>query len=130
MFVLTAVLQEWTTTSNWRNVPSVILFDIAEISVVKSIAGSMRNEEECKRQKASLHDRKLFSQPDQTHLGECLICFLPLPIDPEKYTFHNAAATILFVMAVFMPTTLVAETKVVHSVESRGPIKDRPKRDW
>lgn len=81
MFVLTAVLQEWTTTSNWRNVPSVILFDIAEISVVKSIAGSMRNEEECKRQKASLHD--------QTHLGECLICFLPLPIDPEKYTFQH-----------------------------------------
>jgi hypothetical protein len=31
-----------------------------------------------------LHDRKLFEQPDETHLGECPLCFLPLPIDPTK----------------------------------------------
>ena len=32
-------------------------------------------------------DVELFSQPDGTHLGECPICFLPMPLDVRKYTF-------------------------------------------
>jgi tetratricopeptide (TPR) repeat protein len=39
------------------------------------------HEEECKNRKTVLHDRKLFTQPDETHLGECPLCFLPLPFD-------------------------------------------------
>ncbi len=35
---------------------------------------------DCKRRAKELHDRKLFTQPDSTHLGECPICFLPLPL--------------------------------------------------
>lgn len=37
--------------------------------------------EECKKRKAELHDRMLFTQPAGSHLGECPICFLPLPLD-------------------------------------------------
>ncbi len=40
-----------------------------------------RHEEECKRRLAELRDRDLFEQPDESHLGECPICCLPLPIN-------------------------------------------------
>ena len=40
-----------------------------------------RHEEECKKRKAELRDSDLFTPPDGSHLGECPICCLPLPID-------------------------------------------------
>jgi TPR repeat protein len=39
---------------------------------------------ECKTRRAELRDNDLFTQPDISHLGECPICCLPLPIDPKK----------------------------------------------
>jgi tetratricopeptide (TPR) repeat protein len=51
------------------------------------------HEEECKRrQKDELHEKKLFSQPDETHLGECPLCFLPLPLDTQKSVFHSCCS--------------------------------------
>ncbi len=46
-----------------------------------------QHEEECKKRLAELRDRDLFTQPDESHLGECPICFLPLPINDTKSTF-------------------------------------------
>ena len=47
-----------------------------------------QHEEECKKRVGELRDRDLFEQPDGTHyLGECPICFLPLPDDLRKCTF-------------------------------------------
>ncbi len=40
-----------------------------------------QHEEECKKRKAELRDRDLFTQPDESHLGECPICCLLLPIN-------------------------------------------------
>jgi tetratricopeptide (TPR) repeat protein len=51
-----------------------------------------QHEEECKNRKAELHDRKLFTQPDGTDLGECPICFLPMPIDPAKSIFWTCCS--------------------------------------
>ncbi len=48
-----------------------------------------QHEEECKKRRAELHDRELFTQPEESHLGECPICFLPLPIDLKKSIFHS-----------------------------------------
>ena len=50
------------------------------------------HNEECKIRATELYDRKLFTQPDETHLGECPICFLPLPIDPLKSMFHSCCS--------------------------------------
>ena len=47
---------------------------------------------ECKKRKAELHDRKLFTQPDETHCGECPLCFLPLPLDPRKSLFKSCCS--------------------------------------
>jgi hypothetical protein len=34
----------------------------------------------------------LFSQPDGTHLGECPLCFLPMPIDLSKVTMYSCCS--------------------------------------
>ena len=38
----------------------------------------------CKKRMAELRDDKLFQQPDESDLGECPICCLPLPLDLTK----------------------------------------------
>ena len=50
------------------------------------------HEEECDKRKAKLHDKELFTQPDETHLGECPLCFLPLPVDPRKSMFWSCCS--------------------------------------
>ncbi len=40
----------------------------------------------CKRRAVKIYDEKLFQQPDGTYEGDCPICFLPIPIDPEDST--------------------------------------------
>ncbi len=47
-----------------------------------------KDEEECQKQVAKMHDDDLFRQPEKSHRGECPICFLPMPLDPQKYTFY------------------------------------------
>ena len=76
-----------------------------------------QHEEECKIRKALLHDRKLFTQPDETHFGECPLCFLPMPIDADKSTFYTCCSEVI--LAVFMPITRAMEAIIVHSVASR-----------
>ncbi len=51
-----------------------------------------RHREECKIRVKELHDRKLLDQSDETHLGECPLCFLPLPIDPRKHVFMSCCS--------------------------------------
>ncbi len=36
-----------------------------------------------------VREDKLFGQPDGTHLGECPICCLPLPLDKDKYRINS-----------------------------------------
>jgi hypothetical protein len=45
--------------------------------------------EECKIRAAKLHDKRLFTQPDRNHLGECPICFLPMPLEKRRSVFNS-----------------------------------------
>ncbi len=40
-----------------------------------------QHEQTCKKRAAELRDELLFKQPESTHLGDCPICCLPLPLD-------------------------------------------------
>jgi tetratricopeptide (TPR) repeat protein len=51
--------------------------------------------EVCKNRLAELFDKQLFTQPDISHLGECPICCLPLPIDLTKSTFMACCCKII-----------------------------------
>src|SRR5210317_704665 len=46
----------------------------------------------CKKRLAEIRDRDLFEQPDESHLGECPICFLPLSLDPKKSMFMGCCS--------------------------------------
>jgi hypothetical protein len=48
-----------------------------------------QHERECNQKMTELHDKELFEQPDESYLGECPICFLPLSIEPLKSIFHS-----------------------------------------
>jgi hypothetical protein len=54
-----------------------------------------QHKEECSRRMKVLHDRKLFSQPDGTHLGECPLCFLPLSLDRKKSMFRTCCSEVI-----------------------------------
>ena len=42
------------------------------------------HEEVCKKRAAELRDELLFKQPECSHVGDCPICMLPLPLDMKK----------------------------------------------
>ena len=42
------------------------------------------HEEDCKKRLAEIRDDRLFTQPDESYLGECPICCLPNPLDEQK----------------------------------------------
>ena len=42
------------------------------------------HDEACKKRAAELRDELLFRQPESTHMGDCPICSLPLPLEIEK----------------------------------------------
>jgi hypothetical protein len=50
---------------------------------------------ECKKRKAELHDKQLFTQPDISHFGECPICCLPLSIDHSKSTLMGCCCKLI-----------------------------------
>ncbi len=77
-----------------------------------------QHEEGCNQRKAELHDKQLFEQPDGAYLGECPLCFLPLPIGTKNLHFIHAAAK-RCVKAVRLPITKAAGEVNVHSAESR-----------
>src|SRR6056300_567262 len=54
-----------------------------------------QHEEECKERAKKLHDDDLFTQPDSTHLGECPLCFLPMPIDPNKCRYKSCCSNFI-----------------------------------
>jgi hypothetical protein len=51
-----------------------------------------KHKKVCKKRLAELHDKQLFEQPDISHMGECPICFLPLPLRAGKSTFMSCCS--------------------------------------
>ncbi len=73
-------------------------YGVAEVNGVKSEECS--EHEEC-NSADELHDRKLFTQPDETHLGDCPLCFLPLPIDGSKSMFRTCCSEVICMGCVY-----------------------------
>jgi hypothetical protein len=51
-----------------------------------------QHKKACKKRLAELRDDKLFTQPDESHLGECPICCLPQPLDHNKSTVNSCCS--------------------------------------
>ena len=53
------------------------------------------HEEACKIRAAELREELLFKQPESSHLGDCPICSLPLPLDEKKSSMYNCCSKVI-----------------------------------
>ena len=55
----------------------------------------LEHEEACKKRAAELRDEILFKQPEGTHLGDCPICSLPLPLEQRKSMLQSCCSKVI-----------------------------------
>ena len=58
-------------------------------------AHRLQHKHECKKRSAELRDEILFKQPESSYLGDCPICCLPLPLDPEKSVSYSCCSKVI-----------------------------------
>eukprot|EP00984_Skeletonema_dohrnii_P027221 scaffold16716_cov146-Skeletonema_dohrnii-CCMP3373.AAC.12 len=72
-------------------VDEVNLKDCVDCDLVRYCSDECRRDhnsqhnEACKKRVAELRDELLFKQPESSHLGDCPICCLPMPLNATKY---------------------------------------------
>ena len=54
-----------------------------------------QHKKACKQRMAEIRDDRLFTQPDESSLGECPLCCLPLPLDVKKYTMMACCSKLI-----------------------------------
>ncbi len=54
-----------------------------------------QHKQECKARAAELRDELLFKQPEETHLGDCPICCLPLSLDMANSGMHFCCSKLI-----------------------------------
>eukprot|EP00984_Skeletonema_dohrnii_P030059 scaffold21168_cov141-Skeletonema_dohrnii-CCMP3373.AAC.9 len=54
-----------------------------------------QHEPACVKRFAELRDEILFRHPESTHLGDCPICLLPMPLEVEKSFIHRCCSKVI-----------------------------------
>jgi hypothetical protein len=54
-----------------------------------------KHKRECKKRAAEIRDEILFKQHEGTHLGDCPICLIPLPLDEQKFGMKSCCCKIV-----------------------------------
>ena len=54
-----------------------------------------QHKKACKQRLAEIRDDKLFTQPEESHLGECPLCCLALPLDTSKSAMMACCSKII-----------------------------------
>jgi hypothetical protein len=81
-----------------------------------------QHKKACKKRVAELHDEILFKQPENSHLGDCPICFLPLSIDHNKSTIMACCSKFICIGCFFANSAIESKEKI----ESRCPFCRHP----
>jgi tetratricopeptide (TPR) repeat protein len=55
----------------------------------------LQHKRACKKRAAEFRDELLFKQPESSHLGDCPICMIPLPLDPEKSIMMSCCSKLI-----------------------------------
>ena len=98
-------------------VDEIKLKECQDCDLVKYCSEKCREEhreqhtEDCKKRANILHDRRLFTQPEGTHRGECPICFLPMPVELQKSTFMSCCGQTSCLGCIFPITLVTSMTK-------------------
>src|SRR6056300_35399 len=54
-----------------------------------------QHKKACKKRMAQIRDDRLFTQPEESYLGECPICCIPLPLDASKYGLYSCCCKLI-----------------------------------
>ena len=54
-----------------------------------------QHEARCKERATELRNEILFRQPEISHMGDCPICFLPLPFEHQKSMLHSCCSKLI-----------------------------------
>jgi len=86
-----------------------------------------QHTDECKKRAAKLRDKRLFTLPDGTHLGECPICFLPMPLGKGKSTFMSCCGQTICTGCIHthMVSNIHDEVKAGTCVFCRTAVSDK-----
>jgi len=82
-------------------VDEVKLNECATCDLVRYCSGACQRDhksyhkEACKKRAAELRDELLFKQPESSHLGDCPICMLPLPLDVTKTSMMSCCSKVI-----------------------------------
>ena len=68
----------------------------------------------CKKRAAELRDEILFKQPESSHLGDCPICVLPLPVD-MTYVYFECCSKVVCRGCVYANFKREKEERLEHS---------------
>jgi hypothetical protein len=89
-----------------------------------------QHEQECKKRTAEIRDKDLFTQPDSSHLGECPLCCLPLPIDMTESGLAGCCCKIICNGCFFSNQLREVEGGLEHRCAfCREPVLNSDERD-
>jgi len=71
--------------------------------------------EDCKKRAAELRDELLFKQPKSSHLGDCPICMLPLPLDLSKSKMASCCIKVICLGCDHANDLRIDEGKLQHT---------------
>ena len=69
----------------------------------------------CKIRAAELRDELLFKQPESSHLGDCPICSLPMPLDLTKSGVRSCCSKVICNGCTFAEAKQIMEMRLQHT---------------
>ena len=97
-------------------VDEIKLTECADCGLVRYCSGVCKrghksyHEEACKK-----HNELLFKQPESTHFGDCPICYLPLPLDPDESTIRTCCSKMICNGCAYADALRQAEGMLQHT---------------
>ena len=74
-----------------------------------------KHKKACKKRAAELRDEILFKQPESSHMGDCPICLLPLPLDQHECSLNDCCSKLVCKGCMFANTKREVNERLVHS---------------
>jgi hypothetical protein len=74
-----------------------------------------KHKRECKKRAAEIRDKILFKLPESTHLGDCPICLIPLPLEERKYGMKTCCSKIVCNGCIYANATREIKERLKHA---------------
>eukprot|EP00985_Skeletonema_marinoi_P014455 scaffold7325_cov80-Skeletonema_marinoi.AAC.10 len=112
-------------------VDEVVLKDCVDCDLVRYCSvdceqgDRSHHKEACKKRAVELRDQLLFKQPESSHLGDCPICMIPVPLNATKARGEGIVGSEMYILStasMVPPTNNEAEKYHMKRVEANDPV--------